>query len=55
MNPNDFGDPLTFLLVSLAGQNSIMPNALIYDQISANVMTLPNCSLTKPLAWVVYY
>ncbi len=41
MNPSDFGDPLTFLLGSTAGQHLTLSNTLVFDQIHENLMTFP--------------
>ncbi len=41
MTCKNFGDPLTFHLAPSSGQHVNVSNALVYDQISAELQTLP--------------
>ncbi len=44
MNCNNFSEPLTFHLASLAGHNFNLSNTLVNDWISAILMTFPSAS-----------
>ncbi len=44
MNCNNFGDPLTFHVVPSSSQTFYVSNTLVYDQISAELMTFPSAS-----------
>ncbi len=44
MNCSNFGDPLTFHPAPSSGQHVNVSNTLVYDQISAELQTLPSAS-----------
>ncbi len=44
MNCKNFGDPLTFHPAPSSGQHVSVSNTLVYDQIPAELQTLPSAS-----------
>ncbi len=44
MNCNNFGDPLTCYLAPSSGQNLNVSSTVVYDQIPAELMTVPSAS-----------
>ena len=44
MNPNEFGDYLTFHLEPSLGQKLCLSNTFVYDEIPAKLLTFPTAS-----------